>query len=301
MPRMALNKIRHLASERERIAGGKMGITRFFHDTLGAKLKNTYWSWGAIDPVSNRVFLRVWEDQIQPAGDRERVEIYWKNPVRKSSGNAERGGHLEVIKNGAQGIGIVCKARDPHTTEAPKKIKSFDRRTLLQLGDFTEDDRCIYAHIEARISISELALTNDLRAIISQKTWDSTTVQALVDARVGQGKFRADVLQLWNRRCAVTGSTTIDAIRASHIKPWRDSTNKERLDSTNGLPLVASLDALFDAGLISFEDSGRMLVSSKLSPSEREIYGIVGKTLTTKPLSKTATYLLYHRTTLYFK
>lgn len=285
-----------------------MNINRFFQETLGANLKNPRWSWGAIDPVSNRVFLRVWEDQIQPDGSGERVQIYWKNPVRNSPGHAERLGHLEAVKKGAQGIGIVCRARDPHTTEA-RQIADFQKSPLLQLGDFTEDDSGIYAHIAASIPISELArartahstLTKDLRAIISKKTVDSTSREALVDARVGQGAFRSAVLQLWNYRCCVTGSSTLDAIRASHIKPWRDSTNEERLDPANGLPLVASLDALFDAGLISFDDSGRLLVSSELSRPEQEIYGVGGKTLTKKPPVKTATYLHYHRTTLYRK
>ena len=61
------------------------------------------------------------------------------------------------------------------------------------------------------------------------------------------------------------------ALEASHIKPWADSNDSERLDPNNGLLLTASLHKLFDAGLISFEDSGKMLVSSKLSQSEREI------------------------------
>ena len=65
------------------------------------------------------------------------------------------------------------------------------------------------------------------------------------------GKVPSDVqvLKIWGNRCCVTGSTTLDAIRASHIKPWRRSSNQERLDPYNGLPLVATLDALFDAGM----------------------------------------------------
>ena len=129
----------------------------------------------------------------------------------------------------------------------------------------------------------------------------STTKEALVDARVGQGAFRSAVLQLWNHRCSVTGSSTLDAIRASHVKPWKDSNNSERLDPHNGLPLVASLDALFDAGLISFETSGRMIVSSSLSQRERKIHGVVGKKLIKRPSIETADFLLYHRTNRYRK
>lgn len=138
------------------------------------------------------------------------------------------------------------------------------------------------------------ALIEDLNSIKNEKV-DSTTKEALISARVGQGKFRTQVFQLWGNCCSVTGSATQTAIRASHIKPWRESTNKERLDPNNGLPLVASLDALFDAGLISFNSFGKLIVSSKLTSTERKIFGINEKSLTKKTAAKTAAYLLYHR------
>jgi hypothetical protein len=48
---------------------------------------------------------------------------------------------------------------------------------------------------------------------------------------------------------------------ASHIKPWRESSNEERLSAGNGLLLTPSIDHLFDRGFISFEDSGETLIS----------------------------------------
>src|SRR5207248_1999952 len=125
-------------------------------------------------------------------------------------------------------------------------------------------------------------LAKDIKTILSNNKVEQTTKQALVDARIGQGAFRSAILGRWNHRCAVTGSTTLEVIRASHIKPWRASTNEERLDPSNGLPLAASLDALFDAGLISFEDSGRLLISPKLSQNECAIYGLAGNGLQQK-------------------
>jgi len=55
------------------------------------------------------------------------------------------------------------------------------------------------------------------------------------------------------------------------------------------------LHKLFDAGLISFYSSGKMLVSSKLSRAEQSILGLIGKRLLKKPSSKTAKYLSHHR------
>lgn len=139
------------------------------------------------------------------------------------------------------------------------------------------------------------ALLMDLDEIAKQKSIDSTTRETLVAARLGQGDFRTQVFRLWDNRCAVTGSVTDRAIRASHIKPWRDSSNAERLDPHNGLPLIASIDALFDTGLISFESSGRLIASSSMNAIERRIFGIDRATLRKQPSPKTVEYLAQHR------
>jgi len=44
---------------------------------------------------------------------------------------------------------------------------------------------------------------------------------------------------------------------------------QQRLDGANGLLLTAELDALFDRGLISFDDSGGMLVSAQMPDTDR--------------------------------
>jgi predicted restriction endonuclease len=48
---------------------------------------------------------------------------------------------------------------------------------------------------------------------------------------------------------------------ASHIKPWRESNNGERLHGANGLLLTPAADHLFDRGFISFDDSGEILIA----------------------------------------
>jgi|GEM_PF-6175726 len=135
----------------------------------------------------------------------------------------------------------------------------------------------------------------DIGDINSSTNIGPTTKKLLVDARLGQGEFRKAVLERWGQCCAVTSTAILKAIRASHIKPWRESSNQARLDANNGLPLIAHLDALFDAGLISFEDSGRMLVSPELNVTERKIFGIEEGALSKPPTAKMAEYLAEHR------
>lgn len=96
---------------------------------------------------------------------------------------------------------------------------------------------------------------------IEQTPGLSTTDKlALVLARRGQGRFKANVGRI-ESRCRVTHVDRLEHLRASHLKPWRDASNDERLDGENGLLLTPSIDHLFDRGFISFEDNGRLLVS----------------------------------------
>lgn len=87
-----------------------------------------------------------------------------------------------------------------------------------------------------------------------------TTRVALVQARVGQGLFKERVARL-EKACRVTFVNNPVHLIASHIKPWRESTNDERLAGGNGLLLTPSIDRLFDRGFITFEDSGELVVS----------------------------------------
>ncbi len=93
---------------------------------------------------------------------------------------------------------------------------------------------------------------------------DETERDAIIRSRVGQGRFRASLIEMWGQ-CSVTGCQTIEVLKASHIKPWRFSTNSERLDPYNGFLLLPNIDALFDLGLISFQDGGEIIFSKRLS------------------------------------
>jgi putative restriction endonuclease len=100
-----------------------------------------------------------------------------------------------------------------------------------------------------------------------------TSKEALVLARRGQGLFRARVAAV-ERRCRVTRIENLEYLRASHTKPWRDASNEERLDGENGLLLSPDVDHLFDRGLLSFEDEGKILISPVADVSAIERLGL---------------------------
>jgi len=117
-----------------------------------------------------------------------------------------------------------------------------------------------------------------------------------VKARLGQHRYKTAQLSDWGNACAVTGIKTPALLRASHAKPWADSNDAERLDPDNGLPLVAHLDALFDAGLISFASDGKMMLSPQLEDDVVQLYGLSsGLCLRHVPTNTQDVYLDYHR------
>jgi len=54
---------------------------------------------------------------------------------------------------------------------------------------------------------------------------------------------------------------------ASHIKPWRDSNNRERLDPRNGVAACPVHDSAFDTGLLTINGKMKILRAGKLRAS----------------------------------
>ena len=108
---------------------------------------------------------------------------------------------------------------------------------------------------------------------------NTTERQGLVTSRVGQGYYRQEILKRWENQCAVSGLSITKVLIASHILPWKESNDSDRLDVGNGILLSPNLDALFDKHLISFENNGEMIISNKLSDEQINILGINGLSL----------------------
>lgn len=108
-----------------------------------------------------------------------------------------------------------------------------------------------------------------LRSIITERS-------SLVLSRVGQGAYRKSIINRWENRCAVTGFSDSRILIASHIHPWKDSNDDERLDVNNGILLSPTYDALFDQHLITFDNNGKIVLASNLKDSEYKKIGVSG-------------------------
>jgi hypothetical protein len=89
---------------------------------------------------------------------------------------------------------------------------------------------------------------------------------AKIVQRPEQQKFSAELRQLYENRCAVTGCCTSEALEAAHIRIIQGKKRKDDNDLKNGILFRADIHALFDAGLITLtEDGCRIQLSNKFS------------------------------------
>lgn len=140
-------------------------------------------------------------------------------------------------------------------------------------------------------------------AAVDAATPDPATNRvALRKERIGQAKWRNQLLQLWNQSCSVTSLQKERLLRASHIKPWQHSSDKDRLHQYNGLILNPSLDCLFDCGFITFRHSrGRIKISNVLSERDCKILGVDAEMSLRKAFTENREYLEYHNDCVFEK
>ena len=122
--------------------------------------------------------------------------------------------------------------------------------------------------------------------------------EQVIKARRGQGVFRANVM-LVESACRVTGVSDKRHLKASHIKPWRDADNTERLSGKNGLLLSPHVDHLFDQGYISFSNTEQLLVVPDARREVLDKWGIdVGTRVGSFDLEQQA-FLEFHRVNVF--
>lgn len=124
---------------------------------------------------------------------------------------------------------------------------------------------------------------------------NSTERSGLVTSRVGQGAYRKRIIHRWEYKCAVTGFDKPEILIASHIVPWKHATDVERLDVNNGILLSPVYDALFDKHLISFENSGKIILSAKIELDAFKRIGVSGNEIIKSLSSDNIVYLERHR------
>jgi putative restriction endonuclease len=133
-------------------------------------------------------------------------------------------------------------------------------------------------------------------AVISEAGMNSIDRAVITKSRgIAQRLFRGNLLRLWQGSCAVTSVQEARVLRSSHIKPWSDSSVQEKVDHFNGLLLVPNLDALFNEGLITFENDGRMWVSPDWQTNDQRRMHVTPDLHLRTVHSESRPYLEFHR------
>lgn len=127
-----------------------------------------------------------------------------------------------------------------------------------------------------------------------------TSKEQLTTIRRGQAKFRSRLIKQ-DKCCRITGETNKHNLRASHIKPWKESNNVERLDPRNGFLLAPHIDLLFDKGFVSFSDLGDLLVADDATRKTLSRWHIALDANIGKIHPDSVGYLEYHRKNIFKK
>ena len=160
-----------------------------------------------------------------------------------ANGNGKQAVYLTTVRPALAALLFALIGPEAsQTRDAAEAVSETERSTPAPEKDIEEWEERLEVQIELDTRITD------------------TDREALVLARRGQGRFRSNVRQV-ERACRVTKVERPEHLVASHVQPWRDSNHEQRLDGENGLLLTPSIDHLFDKGFISFEDSGRLIIS----------------------------------------
>lgn len=170
------------------------------------------------------------------------------------------------------------------TVQASSTSSGTLRKAFVFVMRLTPADAAI---AEQQVAGSQLAYQLELGA---------TVRTSIAEVRTKQRLFRDNLIRV-EKRCRITGIEDLRFLTASHIKPWSAcQSGMERVDGNNGLLLAPHIDHLFDNGWISFENTGRVIVSPDAPEDVIKALGadrLYGRPRAFNPAQKN--YLRYHR------
>ena len=198
-------------------------------------------------------------------------KLHSSNPeIQQLAGAIGRSGSSVAMK--------LCNfaSLDPKITESGRKglagASRLDRETYAKFGqDWTglvaRAEDFWTAQVEPSEPVFASTRVNDKHSEFRFTPYEgASTMQALVNQRVGQDFFRRAVVANYEETCCITGIADPRLLTASHIKPWgKDIDNRH--NPANGLLLSATLDRAFDRGLITVDRHRRIHISQQLRES----------------------------------
>lgn len=165
-------------------------------------------------------------------------------------------------------ITFLSDTRNNRTLYSKENDISNFKSALNKFEQFLQSET-LKSKIEPKLDV----ISNPFQEITDSQLSETDKIQ-LILARLGQGDFRNKILAKFNSSCIFSKCTTSEILIASHIKPWKDSNNKERLSEDNGILCLPTFDKLFDNGFISFDENGNLILSKMLKQKDIDCLNI---------------------------
>lgn len=242
------------------------------------------------------------------SGKRHGYEDAWDNPSVFSYTGEGQSGDMNFTKGNLALRDHLQDGKQVYLFQNVKKayVKFISELEFYDVGFFDTPDTSGKMRIGIRFFFKRKgahlpAYANQLvKSVIAESPLEyefqvPTEKESLVTTRVGQGAYRKRIIHRWQYKCAVTGFHQQQILIASHIVPWRHADDQERLDVNNGILLSPTYDALFDRHLISFDNSGKIILSDQIETQAFRKVGVTGKEKITKFSSENYGYLEKHR------
>lgn len=147
--------------------------------------------------------------------------------------------------------------------------------------------------LELAIEVVKRSTHNPLRTMIAEME-----LEIKEKVRRSKKQFSTNLRQAWQNECPLCGIAIDAALTSSYAKPWKDSTDEERLDPHNGILLCANHGALFTAGLIAFTGGGQLHIASRIPEDQHATYGL-RKTTKVPVTPEHAPYFRWHKRNIY--
>ncbi len=128
------------------------------------------------------------------------------------------------------------------------------------------------------------------------KKHNETEKEVLSKARIGQEKFKRELIKDVGEICPITQIDNSKLLIAGHIKPWSQSTSEEKLNPKNGILLSPLFDKLFDmrVGLITFTPDKKIRLSKKLEKNADKLGVVDGQIINNLKINGREDFLQYH-------
>ncbi len=245
-----------------------------FMESHGATSKNWRWGWAFVNHDAETVYFGAW-DTWTSEGRSLILSMDWERNEngRKQPAFSEAYEYIQLIENNNYKLKTFPIIEDKdfvdETGSGRAKIKRHvEELTGMELQKVNNHYYAVGNHQSVYSTRLQNQQTADI-ADIYQSNVGQTEKESLVMSRIGQGKFRRNVIDIWGNgeSCALTFTQIKELLVASHIVPWsKCESNEQRIDGANGILLCAHVDKLFDRHKISFFKQGNRYVT-KLSKS----------------------------------